>query len=213
MIFPHPLMSNKEGFLCYGGDLDPKRLICAYHFGIFPWYNENPILWWSTHPRTVLFPEEFRLSKSMKKFIRDHNYRVSVNEDFLSVITSCMHMKRKDQEGSWLNMDMIDSYEQMNRMGYAHSVEVWNKNELLAGLYGVVAGRIFFGESMFTNVPNGSKLALYYLVELLKKQNCKLIDCQQDTAHMKSLGACSIGKDQFWNIIKLNLLEDAMSIK
>lgn len=210
MIFPHPLLADEQGFLCYGGDLEVERLKCAYQFGIFPWYNQKPVLWWFTHPRLVLFPSELKISKSLARLWKTHAYRLSRDEAFEGVIRQCAKINRTGQKGTWLSEEMIRAYIQLHHIGIAHSVEVWSEKKLVGGLYGLVIGKIFCGESMFSTESNTSKLALIHLVDLLKSQDCQLVDCQQETAHLMSLGARCIDKTEFWSYIQKNLLKEPM---
>lgn len=198
--FPDPVMASPEGLLAVGGDLSVERLILAYQKGIFPWYeNEGPILWWSPDPRFVLFPKELKVSKSMKSFLRKNRYHVTQNTAFEDVITNCAKVKRMDQKGTWITKDMMASYTELFRLGYAKSIEVWDDNQLVGGLYGVDLGNeVFSGESMFTKVSNASKLAFIHLV---RNNSYKLIDCQLHTNHLENLGGCYISRAEFLKFI------------
>ena len=201
ITFPPVKLASKEGFLAFGGDLSLPRLIKAYQNGIFPWYSEEyEILWWSPDPRMVLFPEEVKISKSMRSFIRKTNYTITVNKDFESVIENCAAVTRKGgQEGAWLHSEMREAYIRLHHAGRAFSVEVWNEqNELVGGLYVVVANeRVWSGESMFHKESNTSKLAFFHLAKMAKENNIEIIDCQQYTDHLASLGAREIPRDDF----------------
>lgn len=203
-VFPHPLVAEEYGIVAIDGDLAVERLMLAYAFGIFPWYNEyEPILWWFPDPRCVLFPDDLKVSKSLRSLLRKKRFEVTLNTCFRDVITQCSTIPRKGQEGTWLHPEMIVAYTLLHKAGMAHSVEVWQEGELVGGLYGVALGRIFFGESMFSAEDNASKVALVELVDILKRNNFALIDCQQDTPHMRSLGARVISAaDFYWNIRK-----------
>lgn len=205
LYFPHPYTANEEGLLAIGGDLDPERLLLAYRFGIFPWYNESPILWWFTHPRFVLFPAELKVSKSMRPYFNQRKFSVTYNLEFRKVIRLCKQTSRPNQLGTWINKNIINSYEKLHDQGYAHSVEVWDGDDLVGGLYGMAIGRIFYGESMFSSVSNASKFGLICLVRLLEEKGIDLIDCQQETEHLHSMGARLISKELFWNRLKMNL--------
>ncbi len=198
--FPPVQLANKEGLLAFGGDLSLPRLIKAYQNGIFPWYNEEyEILWWAPDPRMVLFPGEVKISKSMRSFIRKSNYTITVNKDFEAVIENCATVPRKEGEGTWLHYEMRQAYIRLHQAGRAFSVEVWNEqNELVGGLYVVIANqRVWSGESMFHKESNTSKLAFFYLAEMAQKNNIDIIDCQQYTSHLASLGARAIPRKEF----------------
>ena len=189
--FPDPEKADKEGLLAAGGDLSVESLISAYSAGIFPWYSEgSPILWWSPDPRLVLFPEKFRISYTLKQTIRRGWFEVLFDHDFAAVIRNCAITKRNNQEGTWITTEMQRAYTVLHNKGFAHSVESYHKGVLVGGLYGVSLGKAFFGESMFHHMPDASKVALYFLVEQLKKWDFHLIDAQQSTAHLKSPLKC-----------------------
>jgi leucyl/phenylalanyl-tRNA--protein transferase len=194
--FPKVTEASSEGLLAVGGDLSSERLIHAYANGIFPWFEkEEPILWWAPDPRFVLFPEELKVSKSMRQVLKKKQFKVTVNKDFSSVIVHCASAKREGQLGTWITEDMIAAYIKLHKMGYAKSVEVWENGNLVAGLYGVDLGnKLFCGESMFTKVSNGSKLGL---ITFIQNSDYKLIDCQLHTNHLASLGAKHITRAQF----------------
>ena len=204
IYFPHPLQSNIDGLLAIGGELSPDRLLLAYQFGIFPWYDEKPILWWWTHPRCVVYPNQVKVSKSMRSYFNKDKFTVTYNTAFESVIQSCKNQDRLGQIGTWINPELIDSYVKLHELGYAHSVEVWQNDNLVGGLYGVAIGRIFYGESMFAKISNASKFGFISLAHKLVEKDFDLIDCQQETAHLVSMGAICIGKETFWDHIKKN---------
>ncbi len=195
--FPAAEYAEEDGLLAAGGDLTPKRLLAAYRLGIFPWYQEGgPILWWCPHSRYVIIPSEIHVSASMAKFMRKTALRVSFDEDFAAVIHHC-RILREDKEGTWITDAMEEAYRVLHRMGYAHSVEVWEEKELVGGLYGVRLGKSFFGESMFSLRSNASKLALISLARQLESEGAKMIDCQFRTEHLESMGGKYITYEQF----------------
>ena len=198
LSFPDPSYAEKEGVLAIGGDLSVDRLILAYANGIFPWPRKDaPILWWSPDPRMVLFPRNFIVSHSLRQLVRSGKYSYTIDKDFASVIRQCAVIPRKGQEDTWITDEMIEAYIILHEEGFAHSVETWFKGQLVGGLYGVSIGRAFFGESMFYQERDASKFAFYQLVKLLKHWNFELIDAQQDTSHLKSLGAINIPRKEF----------------
>jgi leucyl/phenylalanyl-tRNA--protein transferase len=202
--FPDPREADSEGIVAVGGDLSVATLLTAYQQGIFPWYNDHqPILWWCPDPRFVLYPDDLKVSKSMRPFFNQKKYTVSFDTAFPSVMTACRAIRRQGQPGgSWITDDMIIGYTDLHDAGYAHSVEVWEDNVLVGGLYGVALGKMFFGESMFTLRPNASKMGFITLVQSLKKRGYQLIDCQQETGHLASLGAQSIKRTEFLDKLK-----------
>jgi len=205
LVFPPLSLANKDGLLAYGGDLSVERLLLAYENGIFPWYEEgDEILWWSPDPRMVLFPQEIKISKSMRSLIRKGIYKITENEAFEQVIKSCAEVSRKGQKGTWLNKDMIEAYINLYKAGKAFSVEVWNKQgELVGGLYGVKNNeKVISGESMFHLEPNTSKLAFIYLAQKAQKENIKVIDCQLYTRHLESMGGREIPRSEFISYLK-----------
>ena len=196
--FPPPHMATSEGLLAIGGDLSLQRLLLAYSQGIFPWFSEGePVLWWSPDPRLVLYPDQLKLSSSLKKRIRQQRFRLTVDRSFESVIRQCSQVHRKHQDGTWIVADMVDAYIGLHDRGFAHSVEAWQEDRLVGGLYGVSLGRCFFGESMFSLVSDASKIALTGLVQFLAHQDFELIDCQVSTKHLLSLGAVEVSRKRF----------------
>ena len=209
--FPDPDLANEDGLLAAGGTLKVPILLIAYSSGIFPWYAEgSPVLWWSPDPRMVLFPGKMKISKSLDQSIRNKKYRVLFDADFETVIKQCSSIFRKGQSGTWITTDMIDAYIDLHREGYAHSVEIYTGNQLVGGLYGVSLGGVFFGESMFHLVRDGSKIALFHLVEMLKNWDFDLIDVQQSTGHLRRLGAEDIPRSRFLKILKKSLKKETM---
>jgi leucyl/phenylalanyl-tRNA--protein transferase len=191
-----------NGLLCAGGDLSPVRLVAAYSHGIFPWFSEgDPILWWSPDPRMVLFPEEFKVSRSLGKRVSQGTYEMRVDTAFARVMRECAS-PREGQAGTWIVPEMIAAYTKLHELGYAHSVESWLEGELVGGLYGIALGRVFFGESMFTRATDASKVALVHLVRRLRASGCRVIDCQQATGHLASLGAREIPRRAFVELLK-----------
>jgi leucyl/phenylalanyl-tRNA--protein transferase len=183
-------LTEPDGLLCAGGDLSPARLLAAYRRGIFPWYSEGqPILWWSPDPRLVLFPDELKISRSLAKTLRNRGFRVSFDRCFAAVAAHCAASGDRAAEGTWISPAMHAAYVELHRLGYAHSVEVWDAERLVGGLYGLKLGRVFFGESMFSTERDASKVALCHLVQALRTHEVGLIDCQVPTAHLVSLGA------------------------
>jgi leucyl/phenylalanyl-tRNA--protein transferase len=202
LVFPHPGLAEEDGLLAIGGDLSTDRLLLAYTNGIFPWFNEGqPVLWWALNPRLVLFPEKLKVSKSLKQSIRKNEFSVTFDENFEEVIRECAKIKRPGQEDTWIGSDMIDAYIKLHKEGFAHSVETKFNGKLVGGLYGVSLGRVFYGESMFFKMRDASKVALFHLVEKLKLWKFMAIDAQQDTEHMRSLGAETIPLESFLQLL------------
>ena len=207
--FPEITLAGEDGLLAAGGSLDIPVLLEAYSKGIFPWYAEgSPVLWWSPDPRMVLFPDKFKVSKSLDQILRKENFEIRMDSRFPDVIRQCSKVHRPGQDGTWITEDMINAYILLHEEGYAHSVEVFAEGELVGGLYGVSLGGAFFGESMFHLRRDVSKVALYHLVDFARRHNFSLIDAQQSTPHMKSLGAEEIPRSRF-----LDLLQKALSRK
>jgi leucyl/phenylalanyl-tRNA---protein transferase len=186
-----------NGLLAAGSALNAERILTAYRLGIFPWFNQDEaILWWSPNPRMVLPPHAFKPSHSLIKTLRQQPFQLKFDTAFTAVMNACA-APRKNQAGTWIHPEMIDAYSDLHRLGYAHSVEVWEGNALVGGLYGLAIGKIFYGESMFSLVPNSSKIALAYLCAQLARWQFGLIDCQMNTAHLASLGAYEIPRSEF----------------
>jgi leucyl/phenylalanyl-tRNA--protein transferase len=203
LFFPPVDSAATEGILAFGGDLSSERLMLAYRNGIFPWFNiDEPILWWSPDPRMVLFLDEFRVSKSMKNVLNKNIFKVTFNQDFAAVIRNCQQVDRMGQEGTWISNQMISAYQKLFELGHARSVEVWQNEELVGGLYGVDLGHVFCGESMFSKVSNASKVAFISLVSYLKANRYDLLDCQIYNEHLASLGCREINRADFIKIIK-----------
>lgn len=204
-VFPDPSDAPGDEPLAWGRDLTPALVREAYREGIFPWYSEDsPVLWWSPDPRCVLFPEEFRISDSLKKTLRNPRWSMGFDTDFPSVIRACAEASRPGQDGTWITAKIIDAYTTLHRAGMVRSVEIRYDGELVGGLYGVAVGRVFCGESMFHRKTDASKVALAHLVARLREAGFALIDCQQETSHLVSLGARAIPRSEFLSVLKAN---------
>ena len=198
LFFPPVQYANEEGILAIGGDLSPERLLLAYNSGIFPWFEDDqPIVWWSPNPRMVLFLDELIVSKSMRNILNRDVFKVTFNTNFREVISNCQKITRAGQRGTWITNDMVEAYCKLNELGIAKSVEVWQNGELVGGLYGIDLGTIFCGESMFSKVSNASKIAFISLVQNLKMNDYRLLDCQVYNEHLESLGCREINRDDF----------------
>jgi len=198
--FPDPALADEDGLLAIGGDLSAERLLLAYSHGIFPWFSdETPILWYSPHERFVLFPDKLKISSSMKQLIRSKRFRITFDQNFEEVINACAAIHRPGQPGTWITGNMRRAYIDLHRKGFAHSIEVWQNDHLVGGLYGVTVNQVFCGESMFSKVSNASKLAL---VTLCNNLDFKMIDCQMHTPHLESLGAEYISREAYLGILK-----------
>lgn len=205
LAFPPVHLSEPDGLLAVGGDLSADRLLLAYRSGIFPWYEGDHILWWCPDPRFVLFPQELKVSKSMKALIKKNAFEFTINKAFSEVINNCKTISRREQDGTWITDEVKIAYTRLHHQGYAHSAEVWKNGELAGGLYGVRLGKVFFGESMFSNRSNASKYAFINYVEYLKTENVQLIDCQVYTEHLESLGAKMIDRENFMQELYKNI--------
>lgn len=211
LFFPKVENADKEGLLAIGGNLSPERLILAYRNGIFPWFNSDSlILWWSPDPRMVLFPSEVKVSKSMRQLIRKNSFKISWNTKFVEVLQECSAIERKGQKGTWITDGMKKSYMRLHEIGIAKSIEVWENNTLVGGLYGIDLGHVFCGESMFSKTSNASKYALIHLANTLGEQGYELIDCQVYNPHLESLGAREIPRSEFIEILKSTQLHPNM---
>jgi leucyl/phenylalanyl-tRNA--protein transferase len=204
---PFPPISNAltepNGLLAIGGNLSSERLLTAYRSGIFPWFGKGePVLWWSPNPRMVLFPQDFKVSKSLAKRLKKNDFEVRFNTHFRQVMEACANTNRPDQDGTWITSDIIDAYCELHQLGYAHSTETWIDNTLVGGLYGVMINKMFYGESMFHHATDASKIAFAHMVDYLKDKEVGMIDCQMNTKHLASLGAQEISRAKF--IAKLN---------
>lgn len=198
--FPHPELADEDGLLAVGGDLSADRLILAYENGIFPWFSEDsPILWYAPHERFVIFPEDIKISKSMLQIMKTDKFSISVDQAFTEVIQNCAQIERKDQDGTWITTEMMLAYQKLHKINYAHSIEVWENEKLVGGLYGIYINQVFCGESMFSTVSNASKVALVYLLTNFK---LKFVDCQFHTPHLASMGGTSISQQEYLSILK-----------
>lgn len=202
LSFPPVHLSEPDGLLAMGGDLSPERILLAYRNGIFPWYEGTHILWWSPDPRFVLFPEELKVSKSTQALLKRNAFDFTVNTAFREVINQCRSISRKDQEGTWITPAVKDAYIKLHESGHAHSAEVWQNGALQGGLYGVRIGKVFFGESMFSNKSNASKYAFTRYVQLLQAEEVTLIDCQVYTPYLESFGARMLPREEFVHMLK-----------
>jgi len=201
--FPPPdeALTEPNGLLAAGGDLEPERLLAAYRRGIFPWYEEGqPILWWSPDPRAVLWPAGLHVSRSLRRSLRNGRFEFRVDTAFEKVVAACA-APRSYSDGTWITRDMIDAYARLHRLGWAHSFETWRDDALIGGMYGVAIGRVFFGESMFMRASDASKVALVHAVQFLRDRQFALIDCQVASAHTTTLGAQNIGRGEFLRLL------------
>ena len=202
LYFPPVEEASYEGILAVGGDLSTERLLLAYRSGIFPWFeSDEPILWWSPAERMVVNPQDYKVKKSLRNIINRGIFKITFNQKFREVITNCQRVKRVGQNGTWITQEMIDAYCKLHEQGFAQSVEVWQDDELVGGLYGVDLGSVFCGESMFSLVPNASKVAFVKLIEFLKENNYRLLDCQVHNDHLEKLGAFEISRESFKRIL------------
>jgi leucyl/phenylalanyl-tRNA--protein transferase len=201
LYFPPVKLAEPDGLLAIGGDLSPERLLLAYKQGIFPWYEGDHILWWSPDPRFILFPDEIKISKSMKVLLKKDAFDFTINKAFEKVIRHCKKIKRPGQRGTWITDEVEMAYACMHKLGYAVSAETWRDGVLVGGVYGLKLGKIFFGESMFSEVSNASKYAFIKLVQNLKQGGVELVDCQVYTEHLESLGAKMISRKEFTGIL------------
>ncbi|MGC4041062.1 MAG: leucyl/phenylalanyl-tRNA--protein transferase [Flavobacterium sp.] len=208
LYFPPVDEASYEGILAVGGDLSIARLLLAYRNGIFPWFDEDdPVLWWAPPERMVVMPSMYKVSKSMRNLLNQNKFKVTFNQDFDAVILGCQQIARPGQNGTWLSDDFKESYTKLHGMGIAKSVEGWQNGELIGGLYGVDLGHIFCGESMFSRVPNASKIAFVTLIRYLAENNYKLLDCQVHNDHLEKLGAFEISRDTFMKVLNSELIK------
>jgi leucyl/phenylalanyl-tRNA---protein transferase len=206
--FPPPHLAEPSGLLAIGGDLHPQRLVLAYQHGIFPWFeDEGHFFWYSPDPRCVLIPKELRVHKSMRSIFNQQKFRYTLDTEFERVMQACAGRQRPGQDGSWITDAFVEGYAYLHEVGLAHSVEVWQGDDLVGGLYGIALGKVFFGESMFQEVTNASKAGFIRLVQGLVAADYRLIDCQQETGHLMSLGAKTIGRDLFLEYLAQNRYE------
>ena len=209
--FPSAELAENDGLLAIGGDLSPMRLLNAYANGIFPWFSEGePILWWSLDPRLVIRPGEMKVSKSLRHTLNSGKFEVRIDTNFREVMRHCAETPREGQDGTWILDEMVEAYCRLHELGFAHSFETYLDGKLVGGLYGVSIGKAFFGESMFHTVSDASKVAFYHLHQFLKSHDFKLIDCQQETPHLKSLGAYAIPRHDFLVELEELVMEPSM---
>jgi leucyl/phenylalanyl-tRNA--protein transferase len=201
LTFPPVHLAGTDGLLAMGGDLSPERLLIAYRNGIFPWYEGDHILWWCPDPRFVLFPDELKISKSMKPLLKRNEFDFTINKAFKQVIHHCKKIRRPGQEGTWITDEIEKAFTKLHELGYAHSAEVWKDGELAGGLYGIKLGKVFFGESMFSKQSNASRFAFIKYVQHLRNEGIELIDCQVYTAYLESLGATMILRKDFIRLL------------
>lgn len=212
IIFPHPSLAEDEGLLAVGGDLSPERLLLAYCNGIFPWFSDDePILWWSPDPRFILYPGDIKISHSMKKLLRQNKFRITFDTCFKDVMQNCADLRK--ESGTWITDEMVDAYYRLHELGFAHSVETWYECNLVGGLYGISIGKCFFGESMFSTMSNASKAAIITLSRILEEKNFVMIDCQVYTEHLESLGAVSISRDSFLELIEQGISKHPLKLQ
>lgn len=203
LYFPSPHLAEKDGLLAIGGDLKVERLILAYSMGIFPWYSKNsPILWWSPDPRYVIFIDRFHIPKRLKRLYKKNLFSFTINKCFKKVIEQCAEVHTEKDGSTWITEEMIIAYYELHKKGFAHSIETWQNDRLVGGLYGVSIGKVFSGESMFSLMSNASKLALVFLFHHLKQKNYKMIDCQIISKHLKQFGAEPIPRKEYLNYLK-----------
>ena len=204
ILFPPVSLAEESGLLAIGGDLSAERLLCAYRQGIFPWFSEgDPLLWWFTSPRLVIFPEEFHIPKRVARYQKKNNLTITGDRAFSEVMHQCATVRKETGDGTWIVGKMIEAYKRLHLLGYAHSVECWQNDHLVGGLYGVALGKVFFGESMFSRISCGSQFALIALVNYLKRESYKMIDCQMTTNHLLRFGAREIDGSEFHTMLKL----------
>jgi len=201
LVFPPVNLAEPDGLLAVGGDLSAKRLLLAYRNGIFPWYEGEHILWWCPDPRFVLFPEELKVSKSLKPLLNKNHFEFTINKAFIEVINNCKTISRRDQASTWITDAVKEAFINLHELGFAHSAEVWKDDELVGGLYGIRLGNVFFGESMFSKQSNASRYAFIKYVQYLKSENIVLIDCQIYTDYLESMGARMIPREEFIELL------------
>lgn len=198
LLFPPQHLADPDGLLAIGGDLSPQRLLLAYSSGLFPWFNEGqPPLWWCPDPRCIFEPNLIHLSKSLLKVLKRQVFEVTCDHDFPGVIHACADVRKGEGEETWITEKLAEAFLTLNRMGYAHSIECWQEGQLVGGLYGIALGRCFFGESMFHQVPDSSKVALAHLLRMAEQNRFELVDCQLPNSHLLSLGATEISREVF----------------
>ncbi len=205
--FPSPNSASEEGLVAVGGEITTKRVLSAYRQGIFPWYSEDqPVLWWSPEPRAILYPDGIKISRSLKKTLRRSKYSITADTAFSQVVKACAGPRTQSPTGgTWITAEMMDTYNRLHQLGYGHSIEVWDQEKLVGGLYGLSLGSAFFGESMFSHRPDASKLALVSLAKFSKSSGIDFIDCQLPTDHLASMGAINISRKEYLKILEAAL--------
>lgn len=207
-IFPHPYLAEEDGLLALSAGMTPSKILLAYQFGIFPWSNdEEPVLWWYTHPRCIVYPSKVKVSKSMHQVMKSGRYHWTMDKAFDKVIEKCQKVKREGQSATWITENLKNCFIKLHNQGFAHSVEVWDQDDLVGGLYGLSLGKIFFGESMFSDKSNASKFGFIKFAQWLEAKGFNLIDCQQETEHLISLGAEMVSGVEFFKTLKSNIFE------
>lgn len=205
--FPSPNSASEEGLVAVGGEITTKRVLSAYRQGIFPWYSEDqPVLWWSPEPRAILYPDGIKISRSLKKTLRRNKFSITADTAFSEVVKSCAGLRTQSPTGgTWITAEMMDTYNRLHQLGYGHSIEVWDQEKLVGGLYGLSLGSAFFGESMFSHQTDASKLALVSLAKFSKSSGIDFIDCQLPTDHLASMGAINISRKEYLRILEAAL--------
>ena len=211
-IFPDPRFADAEGLVGLSQDISPERLLAAYRTGIFPWFEEQGFFFWfSPDPRMVLYAEDLKIQKSMRPYLNQNKFNVTIDRSFEAVISECAAAERNNQESTWIANSFVDAYTSLHKLGFAHSVEVWQEETLVGGLYGISLGGCFFGESMFSKVPNASKFGFIKLINWLKNRGITFIDCQVYTEHLASLGAGEMDRDEFLDELDSRLKSETIS--
>ena len=205
--FPSPNSASEEGLVAVGGEITTKRVLSAYRQGIFPWYSEDqPVLWWSPEPRAILYPDGIKISRSLKKTLRRSKFSITADTAFSEVVKACAGPRTQSPTGgTWITAEMMDTYNRLHQLGYGHSIEVWDEEKLVGGLYGLSLGSAFFGESMFSHKTDASKFALVYLAKFSKSSGIDFIDCQLPTVHLASMGAINISRKEYLRILEAAL--------
>lgn len=212
--FPPAHLAHKDGIIAVGGDLSPERLLSSYYSGIFYWFSEGDTpTWWTPNPRTVIFPEKAKMSHSMKQILKSKKFTVTLNQNFWGVLGNCKNIPRPKQDGTWISDELIESLFVLHQRGFVHTIETWENNELVGGLYGICLGKCFFGESMFSKVSNASKTALLVLAKNMELNDFSVIDCQVETPHLMSLGAENISRKKFLQIIEKGSKAQQVALK
>lgn len=214
LVFPDPRLASREGLLAVGGDLSPERLVLAYRLGIFPWFGEDePIMWWSPDPRCVLYPGQVHISRRLRRVLKQQRFRLTCNRAFDKVIDACAKVRLEKGEDTWLVDEMKVAYKELHHLGYAHSIEAWQDDQLAGGLYGVAFNKFFFGESMFSLQTDASKVILVELAAYMKRHEFVLLDCQVPNPHLHSMGATKLSREEFLGLLENNGLGPEGSVE